>query len=147
MAFNIVLQTNNSEKNRVDKEITDIITLSGTLKNDTSIINPVFTIQGDLMALSVCNYFTVETFGRSYFITDIISVRNGMVELHGHCDVLSSFKNQIRENQAIISKQEEKWNLYLNDGSFKLYQNPLVLTRPFPSGFNTQQFVLAVAGG
>jgi hypothetical protein len=34
--FDIVLQTNNSENNRVTKDVTDIATISGTLKNDSA---------------------------------------------------------------------------------------------------------------
>ena len=47
---------------------------------------------------------------------------------------------------AIVKRQENRWNLYLDDGSFKVYQNPMVLTKAFPQGFTTQEFVLAVAG-
>ena len=144
--FNIILQTNNSEKNKLDKDITDIITLSGVLKNETSIINPVILIEGDISSFTNCNYMTIPVFGRKYFITNIRSIRNNLFEVSAHVDVLSSFATQIRSNTAIIHRQENRWNLYLNDGSFRVYQNPMVLTREFPNGFTTQEFVLAVAG-
>ena len=146
MAFNIVLQQNNSEMNRVSKSITDIMTVSGTLKEETSIIDPVIKIECDLSTVTGCNYLSIPAFGRSYFVNNIRSIRNGLVEFSCHVDVLSSFASAIRENTAIIKRQENKWNLYLNDGSFKVYQNPTVLTKAFPSGFTTQEFVLAVAG-
>ena len=63
-----------------------------------------------------------------------------------HVDALTSFANDIKANTAIIKRNENKWNLYLNDGTFKIYQNPDVLTKEFPSGFNAQEFILAVAG-
>lgn len=146
MAFDIILQTSNSEKNRVTKDITDIITVTGVLKNETSIIDPVIIISGDLLGLSLCNYMTIPTFNRSYFVNNITSIRNGVVQFSCHVDVLSSFAEQIKSNTAIIHRQENKWNLYLNDGSFRIYQNPNVLTKAFPSGFSTQEFVLAIAG-
>ena len=146
MAFSIVLQVNNSERERLSKDITNILTVSGVLKEDTSIIDPVIMIECDLNTVKNCNYMTISTFGRSYFVKNIRSIRNGLVEFSCHCDVLSTFASEIRENTAIIKKQENDWNLYLNDGSFKVYQNPLVLTKEFPSGFTTQEFVLAVAG-
>ncbi len=146
MAFNIVLQTNNSEKNRVIKNLTDIATVTGTLKSETSIINPVILIEGDLTNYVGCNYMSISTFERSYFINNIRSIRNGLFEVSGHVDVLSSFQTQLKTNRAIIRKQENIWNLYLNDGTFKIYQNPNVLTKSFPFGFTTQSFVLAVAG-
>lgn len=146
MAFNITLQINSSEKNKLDKEITDIVTVSGVLKEDTSIIDPVIKIECDLSNYVNCNYITIPQFGRKYFVNNIRSVRNGLVEFSCHVDVLSSFADSIRTNKAIIKRQENKWNLYLNDGTFKVYQNPMVLTKAFPSGFTTQEFVLAVAG-
>ena len=146
MAFNIVLQRNNSEQNKLTKEITDIITVSGELKTETSIIDPVIMIECDLASVTGCNYMSIPAFGRSYFVNNIRSIRSGLVEFSCHVDVLSSFASEIRGNTAIVRKQENNWNLYLNDGSFKVYQNPNVLTKAFPSGFTTQEFVLAVAG-
>lgn len=146
MAFNIVLQTSNSEPNRVTKNITDIMTVSGVLKEETSIIDPVIKIECDLSAVTGCNYLTIPAFGRKYFVNNIRSIRNGLVEFSCHVDVLTSFAAGIRGATAIIKRQESLWNLYLNDGSFKVYQNPNVLTKAFPTGFSTQEFVLAVAG-
>ena len=146
MAFNIVLQRNNSEMNRVTKSVDDLFTVSGVLKDGTSIIDPVIKIESDLSAVTGCNYLSIPDFGRSYFINNISSIRNGLVEFSCHVDVLSSFASEIRNNTAIIKRQENEWNLYLNDGSFKVYQNPTILTKAFPSGFTTQSFVLAVAG-
>lgn len=146
MAFNITLQINSSEKNKLDKTIADIATVSGVLKEDTSIIDPVIKIECNLSDYVNCNYITIPEFGRKYFVNNIRSVRNGLVEFSCHVDVLSSFADSIRSNKAIIRRQENKWNLYLNDGTFKVYQNPMVLTKAFPSGFTQQEFVLAVAG-
>ena len=146
MSFNIVLQRNNSEMNRVSKSVDNLFTVSGVLKEDTSIIDPVIKIECDLSAVTGCNYLSIPAFGRSYFVNNIRSIRNGLVEFSCHVDTLSSFASEIRGNTAIIKRQENAWNLYLNDGSFKVYQNPNVLTKAFPSGFTTQEFVLAVAG-
>lgn len=146
MAFQVLLQTNISEKNKLDKDLTTISTISGTLKNDTSIVDPIILIEVDLTNLINCNYMTIPAFGRSYFVTNIRSIRRNLVEVSAHVDVLSSFASQIRNNVAIVRRQENRWNLYLNDGVFKVYQNPMVLTRKFPTGFSTFEFVLAVAG-
>ena len=146
MSFSITLQVNNSERNSVTKKVSDIMTVSGELKTETSIIDPVIMIECDLSAVTGCNYMTIPTFGRSYFVNNISSIRTGLVEFSCHVDVLSSFAEQIKKNTAIVRRQENNWNLYLNDGSFKVYQNPIVLTKAFPSGFTTQEFVLAVAG-
>lgn len=146
MPFNVTLQRNNSERNKLTKDISEILTVSGELKTETSIIDPVIIIECDLSAVTGCNYISIPAFGRSYFVNNIRSIRTGLVEFSCHVDVLSTFASQIRDNTGIVRKQENNWNLYLNDGSFKIYQNPNVLTKAFPSGFTTQEFVLAVAG-
>ena len=142
----IILKTNASEAIRLDKDLSTVSTLTGTLREGTSITDPTILIEADLDDLGSVNYFEITEFGRSYFVTGITSVRNGLVQITGHVDVLSSFADQIRLNRAIISRQENDWNLYVNDGSFRVYQNPMVLTKSFPSGFSTTEFVLAIAG-
>lgn len=144
--FDISFYVNSSEKNKVDKTLTLIATLSGVLKESTSIIDPVIVIEGDLTAFTGCNYMQIETFGRSYFVNNIRSISNGLIEISAHVDVLSTYKNAIRKNQAILRKQQNTWNLYLNDGSLRVYQDPEIIVKTFPSGFTTQEFVLAVAG-
>lgn len=143
----IILQINNSEKNRLDKNITDLVTISGTLRESTSVVDPKIVIEGDLSSFVNCNYMTIPVFNRSYFINNITSVNNNLFEISAHVDVLSTYKSQIRQNTAIIARQEKKWNLYLNDGVFKTYQNPHIVTKAFPSGFTEQHFIFSVAGG
>lgn len=150
MAFTVTLQKNSSPKNQLDKSLTTILSYTGVLKEDSSIVDPIILIRPNAnhmgTLLSDVNYMTISTFGRSYFITDKIVTNNVLVELHAHCDVLTSYATAIRANDAIIYRQENDWNLYLDDGSFQVYNNPNVLTRPFPSGFSTLEFILAVAG-
>lgn len=148
MAFDIDIQRNNSERESLDKDTDTIVTVSGVLKAEMSIIDPVIVAEVDLVDIRKANYMYISRFARRYFITDITSVKNGLVEISGHVDVLSTYKDQIRDNTAIIKRQEKKayYNLYLNDGVFRVYQNSMVLTRAFPSGFNTQELVLAIAG-
>lgn len=146
MAYNVTFQTNSSEDNRVDKVLTDVVAKSCILKNDTEIVNPTLVINTSISAMKNVNYFTISELGRSYFVKSIKSIRNGVVEVVGHCDVLSSNKTVLRTNTAIISRNESKYNLYLDDGTFRTYSNPHILTRKFPAGFSDCEFVLAVAG-
>lgn len=146
MSFTIDLQISMSDKIEMDKTVTTITSLNGTLKDATSIIDPVILVEGDLSQFANCNYMTIPVFGRSYFVTNIRSIRNDLFEISAHVDVISTWKNEIRGNLAIVKKQQNDWNLYLNDGTFHTYQNPMVLAKEFPTGFNTLEFVLAVAG-
>ena len=150
MSFNIVIQTNASENNKLDKSLTTLATLAGTLRADTSIIDPVFRIEGDVSSYINANYCTVEAFGRSYFINNIRSLRAGLFEIVCHVDVLASFKTQIRANRAIMHRSERNWNLYLNDGTLKMTQRPEeITTQQFSNGnafVNHFSYVLILAG-
>ena len=141
-----VLQYNKSENNRAVKDLEDIRSFTFKLKDPTSIEDPTLIINGNIAELLNANYMTIPMFGRSYFITGKTSINNNLVEISAHVDVLSSFLEPLKACQAIIHRQENKWNLYLDDGFFKTYQNPRIGVTAFPSGFDTQNFVLAVAG-
>lgn len=143
----IKLQQNMSDENYFNKTINDVFTKTGSLKDKSSIIDPIILFEGDVSDFANVNYMTIQEFGRSYYIRDITSIRSNLVQITGHVDVLVSFRDEILSNQAIIAKQENAWNLYLDDGTFKVYNNPIILTKAFPSGFNRQSFILAVAGG
>lgn len=142
----IKLQRNNSDDRRLTKDVTDLLTVEGYLREGSSIIDPVIIFDGDVSTFSKCNYMDIPTFGRKYFVRNIESIRTNTFRITAHVDVLSTYKPEILENTAIVRRQENQWNLYLDDGSFKVYNNPFVITKPFPSGFSNPSFILAVAG-
>lgn len=148
MAFTIKICRNDSETIAVQKTVNVMLELSGVLKPGSSIINPVIMIEDTvgLGVLNVANYMEIPEFGRKYFIKDIYSVRNGLVEISGHVDVLSSFAGDLLLNKGIVYRQENDWNLYLNDGALEVYQNPIVRTYEFENGFDGQTYVLACGG-
>lgn len=146
MSFNVIIMENKSEPIKVTKDLVTINTYSGTLKEETSLMDPVIKIECDIARASRCNYLSIPTFNRYYFVRDVRSIRHNLFEFSCHCDVLTSFADSIKACKAIVSRQENNWNLYLNDGVFKVYQNPIILTKEFPNGFTTPEFVLAVAG-
>lgn len=149
MSFNVILQNNTSEPIKVTKELAVISTVLGELKNDTSIIDPVILIEGSLSDFPTLNYVTIESFGRSYFVKEIESVRTNLIQLTCHVDVLSSFASEIKANKGIVKRAEgsNAYNLYINDDSLVAYQDPYILTEPFPYGFTGHGFILAVAAG
>lgn len=147
MSFDIKLYYNKSRRNQRTKELDEIATLTGTLRAECSIIDPVIRIETS-KNLKKCNYMYIENFGRYYFVNDVVHVRNDLYEIHAHCDVLSSSGDALLDCVGIIRRQENNWNLYLDDGAFKVYSNPNVVQKAFPSGFSTSNltYILAVAG-
>ena len=146
--MNIQIQQTMSEKNKIGKSISTLYTASGALREGTSLINPVIRLSGvNVPTLKNANYMYIPDFNRYYFITDIKSIRNELIEISGHVDVLQTYASQIRNNTAIVKRNANSWNLYIEDGLFKTYANPHIFTKEFPSGFKDPSYVLFVAGG
>lgn len=144
--IDIVLCSTSSEVAAVDKQITELTTVQGALRSESSIINPVIEIDGIDSYISNLNYIHVPSFGRYYFVRGIESIRNGLWRISAHVDVLYTYRNQIRANKAIIARNEIAYDLKLNDGLFKTQQNPRIAQFEFPGGFTSWNFVLAIAG-
>lgn len=113
--FDINLYRSTAEPNRVDK--TDYLssygTLSGTLRNECSIIRPSITFKYD--GVPLFNYVYIAPFKRWYFVTAMTSVSNDIWRMDLNCDVLHSFKDEIRALWAIIARQEYEYSLMVND--------------------------------
>lgn len=150
MSFSIVLQQNTSPANKVDKTASDVITVTGTLKRGTSIIDPVITIETAMspQMVSMVNYAKIEEFGRYYFVTDVVSVKNNLWDVHMHVDVLMSYKGVIRQQTAVVARSEKAYNMLLDDGWFMSYQNPRIQVKQLDvaNPFGAQEYVLVVAG-
>lgn len=143
----LTLYTNESADNVVTKTLsTALATLTGTLRKDCSIMDPVIEVEAINNSVAAsCNYAKIDEFGRYYFVRNI-EFTGKLFRIHMHVDVLSSFQTQLKTLDAVIARQENRYNLYLQDGLFRTYQNPYISIMPFPSEFDTQQFIFSVAG-
>lgn len=142
------LYENKSDERVLNKSITTVATYEGYLRDESSITNPVVLIEGvfNIYNNGNVNYMYLPDYRRYYYITDIIQKRANLVEIYGRVDVLMSFKDEIKSCSGIVKRQANKWNLYLDDGSLKVYQNKVIITKVFPSGFNDERFVLITSG-
>ena len=151
MSFPIILYENASANNVVDKQLTEKATYSGSLRDECSILNPVirFNIsnEGYIDDMAKVNYMYIAKFKRYYFITDIVSVRNDIMEVKAKVDVLKTYWSQYKNCYALTKSTQTKYNLYLNDGRLKISNVPQVVKKNFPAGFGgSYNFVLTVAG-
>ena len=145
MSFSISLQNNSSPINKIGKAISTIATVSGDLKNESDVIRPEILIESDSSILSA-NYMTIDTFHRKYFIEEIQSVRTNLWLVKAHVDVLETYASQILSNTAVVLRQENNFNLLLNDGVFKCRQDPRISYRKFPSGLGDFNYILITQG-
>lgn len=143
----VVLMNYTNQPNALVKTTTTLATLNGTLTHESSIQCPMLLLDGDItMRANSLNYFQLPDFGRYYYVTSLVSQANGLWLMTGAVDVLMSWAPQIRQCRGIVQRQENSYNMYLDDGVFKCYQNPKVSLKKFPSGFTNPSFVLVLAG-
>ena len=139
----IKLYSNTSDKIVVDKNITQVgADITGTLREDCAIIDPVIKMETNPIG---SNYAYISEFGRYYYINNIVCTGK-LFEVHMHVDVLKTYAAGIRSNNAVVSRQEQQYNLYLQDGVFKEQANPHYEIKKFPSGFSSFNFIFAVSG-
>lgn len=137
------------EKNKVSKTFNVTHTYSGAiLKQDTSIVEPTI-ILGTVDDLADINYMYIPGFRRFYFINNIIAMTGGRIALECKCDVLNSFKNDIRKCKAIIDKQQSASlsSKYIDDNSYITECRTVVQAKEFPSGFSKTSNIIITAGG
>lgn len=144
----IKLYKTSSPRKKLVKDLTDGITLVGTLRAQSSVMSPTFTIQDT--AVVGYNYCYIPDFGRWYYINGIDALRANLYELSLGIDVLMTYAAQIRNNYAIVDKVESlgaAYN-YINDGSWVNTNRMKQSIINFATGFNdTGEFILITAGG
>lgn len=145
MSFSIDLMNNQEELNKISKSPTTVMTLTGTLREETDLVNPQINIEYS-GTLTNTNYMYIPEFNRYYFITKIESVRNGLWRIYGHCDVLKTYSQAILGTKCVVARSEDRYNLYLNDSFFKVYSNPRLQIAPFPNKFTGESYVLVMNG-
>lgn len=134
----VKLYANKSEDNVVYKNLQELLSTSCNLLDECSIITPSITLSStNQNAIVQCNYCYINSMGRYYFVTDKVQIANGLWQIKLKSDVLMSFKNSFMDLSAVIERQENQFNLYLNDSSFKVYQNDRIQTKAFKTGFST----------
>lgn len=145
--MNIKLYYNSSDNRQINKILLSELSISGTLREETSIIEPSIVIKSEVTPKY--NYAYIPDFQRYYYIARKESVRTGLWRFHLKVDPLMSFKADILSLKVVVSKQSDVSNgdEYIDDGS--LVTDNLVFKNVynFPSGFNNiGEYILITAG-
>lgn len=138
----IVLYNSIAEKSILNKTkyLNAILTLEGTLREACSVSTPsiIFDIRDyeyivksnnidvvdstpdDIIYLIgkriiKCNFVYIEDFNRYYYVTDRISINKGLWRLNMRSDVLMSFKVNILNLNAFVTRNEFTYNALIRD--------------------------------
>lgn len=137
---------NLSDNRVVDKDLRTMKSnIPIILKDDTDILKPTFILQYDEDILN-SNYIYVTELKRYYYIENI-TLSQKRIYVTASVDVLNTYKDDILNLKAVLKRQENKYNTYLNDENYKALEYSFIHTLKFPSGFNVQSYILAICGG
>lgn len=115
MSIKVNFYNNASENNVLDKSLTLIASVDCLLKDQCSIIEPVLLINANLSDFAVVNFCVITAFNRSYFVDNIVSVKNNLLEIHCSVDVLYTYRNQIRTLTGMLARSQSNGNGYVRD--------------------------------
>ena len=141
------LYYNTSDNRTINKSLTSGLTISGNLREESSIINPIITIKSDTLIRE--NYAYIPETQRYYYITNKESIRTGIWRIHMKVDPLMSFKRDILALSVVVSKQSAITNgdEYIDDGSLVTDNQLFKTVYKFADGFNDNaQYILITAG-
>lgn len=145
--MNVTFYKNNSDKRVITKTLTGATTATGvSLYDSTSVTATVLKMSGGASKIASFNYVYIPDFGRYYYITDF-TVENGYILISCKVDVLMSYATSIKACACVAKRQENKYNLYLNDELYKGYQYTNQFVHKFTSPFTkASKFILTVQG-
>lgn len=148
MGISVKLMHNSSPVEKIGKNLDAGTEFTCDLKADTSVLKPTLILQS-ASSLAGFNYMYIPDFNRYYFIDDIVSKNNVIWEVSGHVDVLQTYKAGILSNTAVLRRQQNKYNTYLNDDKWPVYTYDDVITFAFTNGGfkKSLEYLLVVAGG
>lgn len=132
-----------SERVRIVKQITDELVLTGSLRDQSSIITPTFALETNPIGY---NYAYIPAFHRYYYIKNIVAVRKQLFQLQLKCDVLMSYKDEIYAMQALINKEETPDTTYV-DGNYIVDARRIHEKVTFENPFTEENYVLVALKG
>lgn len=144
--MNLTLYNYAGETNKIDKELTDAVTITGgTLRNPSDVINPTVLIHANPIGK---NYAEIPAFGRYYYITDVQAVRNGLYAISLKCDPLKSFADEIKALPCFLIRTQDNaaHEPFINDVNAQYSACDWVMTyRPYE--FSEGAFKILVTAG
>ena len=143
----IKLYNNKSRANKINKVLDNEASFTGEFIEDTSMEGPTFTLEvADDTAFTNYNYAYIEEFEKYYFIVNKTIEEANIIRLNLAPDVLMTYKAQLVNCPAIISRASQLWNLYLQDSSRQTQQNQNTYIKEFPNALDSISFILITAG-
>lgn len=108
--------------------------IDAVLKGPTSELNPVFELQG----VTSAKYVYCATFGRYYYVTDVVHLNNNVIQLICAVDPMSSHKGSIGATNAYVEYTTSSTKKFIYDN--RNVPTGLLSATPTSLGYTAQQF-------
>lgn len=143
----VIFYRNESPKNKIVKTVTEVTTMSGTLRDRCDITRPTVIFSDDEVVNA--NYMYIPDFNRYYFIDSIESIRTGLWSVTARVDVLASYASTILSQSVILADTAAtQKNTYIPNDAFVRTVKTKTDVIDFPSGLSGDgHFILITAGG
>lgn len=138
-------------RNSFPKSLGNGTTVTGTLKNECDLLNPIIVFNG--IELKEYNYCYINEFNKYYFIENFSIITNELLEISLHIDVLQTYSQQLLNCYCVVSRSSSDYNEMLvdtvlpiiNDGVEKIVADVNV---PFnlPSNVGALQYIVCTSG-
>lgn len=118
------------------------------LKDNVSILSPVFLIDGIDLAVTYCRWN-----GRYYFVRDIILSNNNIYQVSCEIDALATWKTAIGSSSQYILRSASASDGSIVDGFYPTKKDPVVTKNgpstslPWATGVNGGYYVVGVISG
>lgn len=140
----IILYNQSSDVNKLNKTLGTGVTVTGTIKDESSVENPEIILSRAIT--DSFNYFYIQDLHRYYFVTDK-TLEHQRTIVTGHVDVLMSFNAAIKNLQIVAERASNNYNIYQVDSEIPMLNYKIMETQHFTNGFSGNSYLIATAGG
>lgn len=140
----INLYNNESPASKINKNITLITALSGELRGETNVVNPIVRVYAT--AFPAFNYARIPAFDRYYYLRDVRQVRTDIWELSLESDPLMSF--DLSDVAGVLVEGKSGGSDYLEHRHFVRNVKTKTNILNFSNGLlENGEYILITAGG
>lgn len=142
----IKLYTQTISKNKMFRNLTNEITITGNVKDTFDILNPIVQFNYNANLKNV-NYAYIPEFGRYYFVSPpIISGKTAYLKMH--VDVLYTHRAIIMKSPCIAIRSSNRGNLYFQDDYIQFEEGYRYNVSKFPYRFDAESgtYILCISG-
>lgn len=141
--FNITLYKTTSERNEIKKKLTEVITISGSTKENFDVINPSILVS--LEGIPDANYCYVDVTDKYYYVR-YVAENNGLIRLNLFEDVLMSFKTPLLNCEVLVSRSKDG-DPYINGDNFVETSQTATEVINFNNGFLENPLNILISAG